>query len=850
MERNGRPEKVGARRKKIVLLGMMSNIPVSGVVWQTVHYLLGFRRLGYEVYYVEAHARTPTMFMETEECDGTGRAAAFIDRIMRRFDLAGRWTLHALHEDGRCHGLSGGELKRLYASADVIINLHGGTAPRPEHSAGGRLVYVETDPVQLQIELHDGVKETLDFLEPHCAFFTFGENYGRPGCGLPVSKLFEFKPTRQPVVLDLWRGVAGDASGDFTTIGNWRQEWREVHFDGEVYFWSKHLEFMKFLDLPSRVGESFELAMGSCDAEERRLLESKGWRMRSALDLSNDMDAYRRYIGGSRGEFTVAKDQNARLRSGWFSDRSATYLAAGRPVITQETGFDEILPTGEGLFSFSTMEEILEAVEEIGANHERHSRAASELAREYFDAETVLASLLAELGLPHSAARGETSMADPKNTAEPTDPFPPDMVLLPTSRRPTTLPEATVETVLAAPEPVSPTIYDVSKSVRAAKLASVVVVAFDNLVYTKLCLESLLANTERPSYEVIVVDNGSTDGTPGYLRSLARRHPNVRVVFNGGNLGFARASNRGLATASGDVLVLLNNDTVVPRGWLARLARHLEEPEIGAVGPVTNRIGNEAQIDVPYRTYGGFARFAREYTRAREGELFDIRMLAMFCLAMRRDVYERIGPLDERFEVGMLEDDDYAMRIHEAGYRVVCAEDVFVHHFGEASFGGLFANGTHGEILRANKERFREKWGRPWQPYERRHTDEYRELRERVLEFAGTVIPPRSTVAVASRGDNEMLGFECREAWHFPQSEDGGYAGHHPADSDAAIGELEATRRKGARFLVIPKTSFWWLEHYDGFARHLARRYATAARRDDTCVVFALEASAKGGLAK
>src|SRR5213594_3666090 len=176
-----------AMKPKIVVLGMMTKMPVAGVVWQTVHYLVGLERLGYDVYYVEAHARTPSMFMEREQDDGSGRAAAFIDRVARRFGFAGRWAYHALHDDGRCYGMSESALRRLYESAALIINLHGGTMPLPEHYATGRLVYLETDPVLLQIELHENNPETIAFLEPHCAFFTFGENYGSDDCGLPVS---------------------------------------------------------------------------------------------------------------------------------------------------------------------------------------------------------------------------------------------------------------------------------------------------------------------------------------------------------------------------------------------------------------------------------------------------------------------------------------------------------------------------------------------------------------------------------------------------------------------------------------------------------------------------------------
>jgi hypothetical protein len=390
-------------REKIVLLGMMTKMPVAGVVWQTAHYLAGFERLGYDAYYVEAHARTPTMFMETEDDDGSSKAAAFIDSVMRRFGLAGRWAYHALHEaNGRCYGLSDSQLRALYRSAALVINLHGGTMPLPEHYETGRLVYLETDPVQLQIELYENNAETIAFLEPHCAFFTFGENYGRAGCGLPVTDRFDFRPTRQPVVVDFWQGgPAADSPvpNALTTIGNWQQPWRSVAFRGEVYHWSKHYEFLKFLDLPRRVpGQPLELALSSYEDADRRMLEAHGWRVRHALDFCMDTSAYRRYVAASRGEFTVAKDQNVRLRSGWFSDRSATYLAAGRPVITQDTGFGSVLPTGEGLFAFSTTDDAVAAVEAINGDYARHKRAAASVAREYFGHDVVLGNLLEEVG--------------------------------------------------------------------------------------------------------------------------------------------------------------------------------------------------------------------------------------------------------------------------------------------------------------------------------------------------------------------------------------------------------------------------------------------------------------------
>jgi hypothetical protein len=396
----------------IVLLGIMTRHPVAGVIWQTLHYLEGFRRLGYDVYYVEAGAHQPSSLLDPggyAAVDRSEVAARFLDATLGRMGMRDRWAFHALHSDGRCYGMSEGALRRLYASCEALINLHGATLPQPDHVETGRLVYLETDPVWIQVELHRGLAETAEFLGLHHAFFTFGENYGTEVCRLPVDPRFRFHPTRQPVVLDFWGPGVVQPPPLFTTIGNWKQKWRDVELEGETYRWSKHHEFLRFLDLPSVSGAEFELALSprGCGEADRRLLEQRGWRVRNALDFSLDVDAYRGYIQSSMGEFTVAKDQNVRLRTGWFSDRSATYLAAGRPVVTQDTSFDEVLPTGEGLFAFNELEEAQAAVEAIRSDHVRHSKAARELAREYFSHDVVLPSLLTELGV--GRARRKTS---------------------------------------------------------------------------------------------------------------------------------------------------------------------------------------------------------------------------------------------------------------------------------------------------------------------------------------------------------------------------------------------------------------------------------------------------------
>jgi hypothetical protein len=203
-----------------------------------------------------------------------------------------------------------------------------------------------------------------------------------------------------------------------------------------------------------------------------------------------------------------------------------------------------------------------------------------------------------------------------------------------------------------------------------------------------------------------------------------------------------------------------------------------------------------------------------------------------------------VGPIDERFETGLLEDDDYSRRVREAGYSLLCADDTFVHHFGEASFGRLVPSGEYARLLEANRARFEDKWQEPWQPYGRRHSDRYRELTERMRRAVADAVPAGATVLVVSRGDDELVRIDGRRAWHFPSGDDGAYAGHHPADSREAIARLEAQRAGGADYIVFPGTGLWWLEHYEGLREHLDASYGRSFSDPESCVIFDLRGGA------
>jgi GT2 family glycosyltransferase/glycosyltransferase involved in cell wall biosynthesis len=248
---------------------------------------------------------------------------------------------------------------------------------------------------------------------------------------------------------------------------------------------------------------------------------------------------------------------------------------------------------------------------------------------------------------------------------------------------------------------------------------SVVVVTYNNLDLTQACLHSLEQYSEYANLEVIVVDNASADGTPNYLRTWAEQKRDRHILLNEENLGFAAANNQGLALASGDYLVMLNNDTYVTPGWISTLVRHLRcKEKLGMVGPVTNNIGNEARIDIRYDSMDEMLKVAGKYTRGHAGKLTALRTAAFFCVMMRREVYEKVGPLDEKFGIGFFEDDDYCRRVEEAGWSIACADDVFVHHNLSASFNKLKQE-TRQLLFERNKAIYEAKWG-AWVPHKYR----------------------------------------------------------------------------------------------------------------------------------
>ena len=382
---------------KILVFGILFWYPLAGVTYQFLHYLLGLRRLGYDPYYVEDSGRWVYDPRINDLSPDASENIAAVLPALKAHGFADRWAFRGNYPGGQCFGMSEEEILRLYREADAFLNVTGAQEIREEHLACRRRIYVESDPFAAQVKAARGDRGMIAALEAHDTHFTFGENLGAPDCTVPIER-FRWLPTRQPVAIDLWAGRSSPTNAAYTTITTWHNQGKDVEYRGDTYYWTKDREFEKFLDLPRRRRVAFELAAGVTREVQQRLVEH-GWRQVHSVEVSRAPDRYRAYIQGSRAEFTVARDQYVRPNTGWFSDRSACYLAAGRPVITQETGFSKFLPTGKGLFGFRTMDEILAAVDTIERDYEGNCRAAREIAAEHFGAEKVVGSLMARARL-------------------------------------------------------------------------------------------------------------------------------------------------------------------------------------------------------------------------------------------------------------------------------------------------------------------------------------------------------------------------------------------------------------------------------------------------------------------
>ncbi len=385
-----------SQRDIIVLAGYLVRCPLGGYAWQVLHYVAGLRALGFDAYFYEDTAFYCGSYDPVSDSDnvGTANGIAFTSDLFRRFGLEDAWMFWDAQAD-LVYGAQNVDRQDLLNRARVVITL----APVTRLPRRGKQskVFIDLDPGFTQIRADRGDAAILELLNEHDVHFTFGENIGHPQCSVPSAGL-RWLPTRQPVVLDFWEPGASAADAAFTTVGKWNEKRRDVELDGEMFAWCKRTEWMKFLSLPARSGQRFQPGLDTHNvAGDTELLRANGWDPVDPIEVSRDALRYRDFIRASKGEFTVAKDLNVRLRSGWFSDRGACYLAAGRPVVTQDTGFDTVLPTGRGLFGVRTVAEAVDAFAQIDADYEAQRLAARAIAEQCFDARRVLRDLMSHL---------------------------------------------------------------------------------------------------------------------------------------------------------------------------------------------------------------------------------------------------------------------------------------------------------------------------------------------------------------------------------------------------------------------------------------------------------------------
>ena len=367
---------------RILLSSIVGRYPFGGVAWCSLMYMLGFRALGHQVCYIE----------DTGECvydperntlsPDPSYGTQHIHNTLQPFGLGDRWSF--VNYDGTYHGLSRDEIRTYCADTDLFVNLSGGTwFWRDEYARIPRRVFIDSDPVFTQLAIAKGVSWYVDFFRQFDHLFTFGANIGTPRCDVPTGE-FTWEHTWQPVVTELWRTDAPVTRPHFTTVMTWRTE-SFTDVEG-----NKDREFLRFLDLPARTPSRFGLAVNG----PQQLLAEHGWSPVPAMGVSSSAEDYRAFIQSSKAEFGVAKHAYVSRRSGWFSDRTECYLAAGRPALVQDTGWTEHVPAGSGLLTFSTPDEAIEGLACLEADYPAHARRASEIACEYFDASQVLPALL------------------------------------------------------------------------------------------------------------------------------------------------------------------------------------------------------------------------------------------------------------------------------------------------------------------------------------------------------------------------------------------------------------------------------------------------------------------------
>jgi hypothetical protein len=384
---------------RIIVAGMAAQYPVGGVAWDYLQYPIGLARLGHDVVYHEDTWCWPYHPLQRTMVDDPAYSAAYLRDFFARYapDLVERWHYLHLHETG-C-GMSRAAFDDFARSADLFVNVSGGSFLPEALSPRCLKVFLDTDPGYNQIILSErpswsaNVERWCDGVRAHDRHFTYAENFGSPDCTMPDAGI-AWRKTRMPIVSELWEArpeKLGPAS-PWGTVMTWNVFKGKLEYRG-VEYRGKAGEFGKIGRLPHRLGRPFRVAVGGTEAP-LAALAAQGWVVEDGPSATLTPEDYQDYLAASRGEVSVAKQVYVALRTGWFSTRSACYLAASRPVVVQDTGFSNFLRTGRGLHAFTTEDEAAAAIEAIEGNYEAETKAARDVALAEFDARSVLSRLI------------------------------------------------------------------------------------------------------------------------------------------------------------------------------------------------------------------------------------------------------------------------------------------------------------------------------------------------------------------------------------------------------------------------------------------------------------------------
>ena len=369
---------------KVLLAGIMARHPFGGVAWCSLMYLRGLSALGHDVFYIEDTGECVYDPVRNEISVDPSCGTSYIHDALVPFGLGDRWAF--VNYDGSYHGRTREQVRAFCDEADVFLNLSGGSwFWREEYVRIPHKAFIDSDPAFTQLAIAKAEPWYVAFFRGFDRLFTFGANIGTTASPVPVGD-FIWHKTWQPVTLDAWEPAV--PPGDrFTSVMTWQME----SFADQGG--NKDRTFLEYLDLPSRTSQPFLLAVNG----PHELLRAHGWATAEGMQATRTPWDYRRFIHGSKAEFGVAKHTYVDTRSGWFSDRTACYLASGRPALVQDTGWSAHLPAGEGLLAFASPAEALDGIDRINRDYPRHARAARAIAAEHFDAARVLPTLLETL---------------------------------------------------------------------------------------------------------------------------------------------------------------------------------------------------------------------------------------------------------------------------------------------------------------------------------------------------------------------------------------------------------------------------------------------------------------------